>query len=374
MKSIQMVDLYNQYLAIKDEIDIAIEKVIKSTQFIKGAEVGLFENELAKYLNVSNVVSCANGTDALMLSLMALELHAGDEVIVPSFTFISTAEVVSLLGLVPVFADIYPGTFNIEVENLEKLITSHTRAIIPVHLFGQCADMERIMDIAEKHNLYVIEDTAQSLGANCQFREKIQKAGTIGHLGATSFFPSKNLGCFGDGGAVITNDSNLAGKIRLLANHGSEKKYYHLNIGMNSRLDTLQAAILRIKLKYLEHYISQRREAAILYNQYLQDISQIELPEIHNFHTFNQYTLTLKNDQRDNLQNYLKSRAVPTAIYYPIPLHMQPAFQYLNYSKGSLPVAENKSKHVLSLPMHTELDIEQIEYIAGCIQSFFSAN
>lgn len=366
-----MVDLYGQYLAIKSEIDEAIQRVIDSAQFIKGSEVEAFEQELSAYLDIPHVVSCANGTDALMISLRALGVQPGDEIIVPTFTFIATAEVIALLGATPVFADIDPETFNIDTRQLESLITPRSRAIIPVHLFGQCADMDSIMHLAQKHNLYVIEDVAQALGARCMYRDKIYKAGTIGHMAATSFFPSKNLGCFGDGGAIFTRDTALAHKARLIANHGAENKYYHLTLGINSRLDALQAAILRVKLRHLDDYISKRQTAAWQYQKLLAEVKSIRLPSPSKYHTFNQYTLKVKDGHRDRLQKYLREHQIPTAVYYPLPLHQQPVFRYLNYSEGSLPVSERLSQQVLSLPMHTELDEEQIGYIAERIKTFF---
>lgn len=371
MRPIVMVDLHSQYMAIKNDIDAAIQRVIDSTQFIKGQEVEAFEQELADYLNIPHVISCANGTDALMISLRALGIQPGDEVIVPTFTFIASAEVITLLGAVPVFADIDPDTFNIDTRQVESLITPRTRAIMPVHLFGLCADMEKIMHLAQKHNLYVIEDVAQALGATCNYNGKACKAGTIGHIAATSFFPSKNLGCFGDGGAIFTRDATLAYKARLIANHGAEKKYYHLMPGVNSRLDALQAAILRVKLPHLDEYISKRQAAAIQYHKLLAEVKSIQLPVSTPSHTFNQYTLIVKNGQRNTLQQYLQKKKIPTAIYYPVPLHLQPAFSYLKYSEGSFPIAERLSHQVISLPMHTELDEEQIGYIAKSIKKFW---
>ncbi|MGC8803229.1 MAG: DegT/DnrJ/EryC1/StrS family aminotransferase [Bacteroidales bacterium] len=373
MKPIAMVDLYSQYIAIKSEIDQAIQRVIDSSQFIKGPEVEAFENELAQYLDIPYVISCANGTDALMICLRAMGIQPGDEIIVPTFTFIATAEVIALLGATPVFADIYPETFNLDTRQLESLITQRTRAIMPVHLFGLCADMESIMQVAQKYSLYVIEDVAQALGATCTYHGKIYKAGTIGHMAATSFFPSKNLGCFGDGGAIFTRDETLARKARLIANHGAEKKYYHLTLGVNSRLDAIQAAILRVKFRYLDSYLIKRRKAASHYFNLLSDVNYIQLPNPSEYHTFNQYTVIVKDGLRDKLQNHLQQHKVPTAIYYPLPLHRQPAFRYLNYSEGSMPVAERLSQQVLSLPMHTELDENQIEYISKKVREFFQS-
>jgi len=372
MMPIAMVDLHNQYLAIKSEVDEAIQRVINSSQFIRGPEVEAFEKELGDYLGIPYIVSCANGTDALMIALRALEIQPGDEVIVPTFTFIATAEVVTLVGATPVFADIDPHTFNIDTRQLESLITPRTRAIIPVHLFGMPANMDFIMQIADKYHLYVIEDVAQALGASCLYKGQLQKVGTIGHIAATSFFPSKNLGCFGDGGAIFTRDENLARKARIISNHGAENKYYHLIQGVNSRLDALQAAILRVKLRHLDDYIDKRRKAAIQYHSLLSQINTVVLPELSPFHSFNQYTLKIENGQRDQLQNYLREHKIPTAIYYPLPLHLQPAFSYLSYSMNAFPVAETISRQVISLPMHTELDETQITYIAEKIKAFFS--
>lgn len=367
-----MVDLNGQYLAIRSEVDEAMQRVINSSQFIRGPEVEAFEKELGDYLGIPYVISCANGTDALMIALRALEIQPGDEVIVPTFTFIATAEAIALVGAIPVFADIDPNTFNIDIRQLESLVTPRTRAIIPVHLFGLPANMEFIMQLANKYNLYVIEDVAQALGASCWYKGRLCKAGTIGHIAATSFFPSKNLGCFGDGGAIFTQDEALARKARLITNHGAENKYHHLTLGVNSRLDALQAAILRIKLRYLDDYISKRRKAAAYYDSMLSEVKALQLPEPSPYHSFNQYTLIVKDGQRDGLQNYLRNQKIPTAIYYPLPLHRQPAFSYLNYSDGAFPVAESLCQQVISLPMHTELEEKQIEYITENINFFLS--
>ncbi len=370
MKPIQLVDLTTQHVKIKSEIDAAIYEVILSSSFIKGEQVNWFEQELGQYLQVKHVIGCGNGTDALMLALMALELKPGDEVIVPTFTFIATAEVVAFLNLVPVFVDVDPDYYTINVQQVEKSITNRTKAIIPVHLFGQCAPMAEILEIANKYNLYVIEDAAQSLGAEYLINDKKIKAGTIGHIGCTSFFPSKNLGCMGDGGAIFTNNDDLAQKIRMLANHGAEKKYFHRYIGINSRLDTLQAAILRVKLKYLDNYIQSRKWAAQRYIELLAGIHEIVLPQQANYssHTFNQFTIRLQNEENRNaLQQYLQQNNIPTAIYYPLPLHQQPAFQSILSTKPSLPVSEQLSQQVISLPMHTELEDEQIQFISTVI-------
>lgn len=377
MNPIQLVDLTTQHLKIKSEIDAAINEVIRSGSFIKGKQVSLFEQELAQYLQVKHVIGCGNGTDALMLALMALDLKPGNEVIVPTFTFVATAEVVAFLNLVPVFVDVNPQYFTIDVSQIEKSITPRTRAIIPVHLFGQCAPMAEILEIANKYHLYVIEDAAQSLGAEYKINDKKTKAGTIGHIGCTSFFPSKNLGCMGDGGAIFTNNDEFAQKIRMLANHGAEKKYFHQYIGINSRLDTLQAAVLRVKLQYLNNYIQKRNWAAQQYIEQLKDIVDIVLPKqaFYSSHTYNQFTIQLQNEKKRNvLQQYLQQKNIPTAIYYPLPLHLQPAFQNGLTQKLSLPIAEILSNQVISLPMHTELDEEQIQYITASMIDFFKNN
>jgi len=370
-----MVDLHRQYLAIKEEIDTAIQEVINSTAFIRGPQVALFEQELASYLNVKHVVACGNGTDALQIALMALELKPGDEVITPSFTFIATVEVIALLGLTPVFAEVDPRTYNIDPESIKKKITSRTRAIIPVHLFGQPANMDAIMDIARQHRLYVVEDACQATGATyVSSNGTTYKAGTTGHIGCTSFFPSKNLGCFGDGGALFTNDDQLAEKIRMIANHGMKVRYYHDTIGVNSRLDTLQAAILRVKLKYLDHYNKKRQQAAAFYDQQLSAINGIRIPIRMPAarHIYHQYTLVVEKPDRDALRKHLEAKGIPSMIYYPVPIHLQKAYTCYGYKEGDLPITEWLSKHVLSLPMHTELDNEQLEYICREIKIFCS--
>jgi len=368
-----MVDLYRQYLKIKPEIDTSIQKVIESSEFIKGTKVREFENNLSNYLNVKHIITCGNGTDALQIALMASGLKPGDEVITTPFTFVSTVEVIALLELVPVFSDIEESSFNIDPAKIEKAITSKTRAIIPVHLFGRPADMERILDISKKYNLSVIEDAAQSIGANYLFSDGTKvKTGTIGNIGCTSFFPSKNLGCFGDGGAMFTNNDDLNEKLRILANHGMKTRYHYDEIGVNSRLDTIQAAILDVKLKYLDNYNNLRSIAAKFYNDRLKGISNIITPSAKEESVFHQYTISLKDDSRDNLKNYLESKEIPSSVYYPLPLHLQKAYQYLGYKKGDFPVAEYLSSHVLSLPMHTELDVDQLNYICDCISEFYS--
>lgn len=374
MKQIQMVDLKNQYDKIKQSIDQSIIEVINETAFINGPQVKLFAEELAIYTQVKHVIPCANGTDALQIAMMALNFKPGDEVIVPAFTYVATVEVIALLGLVPVFVDVDPHTFNINTSLLTDSITSRTVAIVPVHLFGQCADMEAITQIAKKHDLYVIEDAAQSIGSTYQFSDgNIQYSGTIGHIGTTSFFPSKNLGCFGDGGAIFTNDDTLAHTLRTIANHGQRIKYYHDTIGVNSRLDTIQAAILRAKLPHLNEYIRRRQVAAQFYDDVFKDISSIETPTRSSYttHVFHQYTLKIKEGNRDKLKDFLQSKQIPSMIYYPVPLHLQKAYLNYGYKSGSFPISEELCSMVLSLPMHTELDEEQLVYITNTLKEYF---
>ena len=370
-----MVDLHGQYLKIKSEVNNAIQGVIDSSSFIKGGEVMDFQKELSSYMDVPHTIACGNGTDALQVAMMALGLEPGDEVITTPYTFIATVEVIKLLGLKPVFVDVLRDTFNINPALLEKAITKRTRAIVPVHLFGQCADMDRIMDFARSYGIYVIEDNAQAIGANHTSGDgTIRKAGTIGHIGTTSFFPSKNLGAFGDGGALFTRDESFGNKLRSLVNHGmSSERYYYDQVGVNSRLDTMQAAILRIKLKHLEEYHVARRRAAAYYDQALSSIAEIEIPERSAFsdHIFHQYTLKLAPEKRDKLKQYLSEKRIPSMVYYPVPLHLQSAYKDLGYKEGDLPVSESLSTSVLSLPMHTELDKEQLAYISQEIIAFF---
>ncbi len=366
--NIQMCDLKGQYLKIKDEIDAAIQDVIDSTAFIKGKEVGLFQDDLAKYLGVKHVIGCANGTDALQIALMALGLKPGDEVITPDFTFIATVEVVALLGLTPILVDVDPSTFTIDIKRLEEAITHKTKAIIPVHLFGQCANMDEVMRIAQRHNLYVIEDAAQALGADYYHSDgRVSKAGTIGTIGTTSFFPSKSLGCYGDGGAIFTNNDTLADEIRSVANHGMKVRYHHDRIGVNSRLDTIQAAILRVKLKYLDDFNKARLDAANKYDAMLRPCGKVITPARAKWsnHIFHQYTLKLTNTNRDKLQKDLADLGIPTMVYYPIPLHKQKAFEpYRGFNFGrSFQVSDYLSSSVISLPMHTELTDDTIKYI-----------
>lgn len=377
MREIQMVDLRAQYEKLKDEIDRAIQAVLQSTAFIKGPEVGMFEDELKEYSGARHVISCANGTDALQIAMMSLGLNHGDEVITTNFTFVATIEVLALLGLKPVIVDPEPGTFNISPESIRKAITSRTRAIIPVHLFGQCADMESILSIAAGHNLFVVEDAAQATGAGFIFSNgNVKKAGTIGTIGTTSFFPSKNLGCYGDGGALFTDDDELAGKIRSIANHGMKIRYNYNYVGINSRLDTLQAAILRVKLRHLDSYNEARRHAADYYDKAFKECQDIRIPLRSSFssHIFHQYTLKVKGGKRDDLKRHLGERGIPSMIYYPGPLHMQNAYRYLGYGENDFPVTNSLCREVLSLPVHTEMDREQLEHITGCVLEFFNNN
>lgn len=367
-----MVDLKGQYLNIKADIDNAIQSVIDKTQFIKGTEVKEFENNLAEYLKVKHVISCANGTDALQIAMMAVGLKSGDEVIIPVFTYIATAEVISLLGLVPVMVDVDPRTFCIDIDQIAAKITSRTKAIAPVHLFGQCANMEELMKIAVSNNLYVIEDTAQAIGATYTFvNGDFKSAGCIGDIGTTSFFPSKNLGCYGDGGAIFTNDDMLAEKIRMICNHGQKIQYVHDIIGVNSRLDTIQAAILNVKLAHLRQYEIARNFAADKYDAFLGDCDWLEIPNRNpnSTHVFHQYTLRIKGGKeiRDNLRKSMAEKGIPTMIYYPIPLHRQKAFlDFINFDE-QFPVGNELCESVISLPMHSELTIEMINVICNCL-------
>ena len=366
MNKIQMVDLKGQYKKIKNEINDSISEVIESTAFINGPKVKEFQANLEKYLGVKHVIPCGNGTDALQIALMALGLKPGDEVITADFTFIATVEVVALLGLKLKFVDVNPDTFNLDVQQTEKAITPKTKAIVPVHLFGQAADMEEIMKIAEKNNLFVIEDTAQAIGADYTFDNgTTKKLGTIGTIGCTSFFPSKNLGCYGDGGALYTNDDKLAEKIRQIANHGSKIKYFHDEIGVNSRLDSMQAAVLNVKLNYLDDYIAARQKAAEFYDNAFENHPNILIPARNkkSTHVFHQYTIKVKGIDRDGLKEFLNSNDIPAMIYYPYPLHLQNAYKYLAYKANDFPVTEELSKTVLSLPMHTELSEDQLKFI-----------
>jgi dTDP-4-amino-4,6-dideoxygalactose transaminase len=371
---IEMVDLKKQYSRIKEEIDNAVLQTIESCNFINGPEVSFFTEKLSKYLDGAYVIPCANGTDALQIAMMALDLKPGDEVIVPAFTYVATAEVIGLLNLKPIMIDVNLNNFNISVENIRKAITSKTKAIVPVHLYGQCAEMESIMKIAKEFNLFVIEDTAQAIGAEYIFSDGRKKyAGTIGDIGCTSFFPSKNLGCYGDGGAIYTNNKELADKIKILSNHGQTVKYVHNFIGVNSRLDSIQASILNIKIDHLNEYIFARQEAADFYDQSLEKVSEIEIPyrTSNSSHVFHQYTIKVKNGMRNKLKSYLEANGIPSMIYYPIPLNEQEAFKSLGSVIGDLKNTKQLCKTVLSLPMHTELSKESQEYISNLIKTFF---
>ena len=370
-----MVDLKSQYLKIKQEIDSAIQNVIDSAYFVKSPVITKFESDLSDYLGAPHVIACGNGTDALQISLMSLDLKPGDEIITPVFTFIATVEVICLLGLKPVLIDVDPDTFNIDTKALESIITERTKAIIPVHLFGQCADMNRITEITSAANIRIIEDAAQAMGCNFYMKDnKSLKAGTIGHIGCTSFFPSKNLACFGDGGAIITRDDAMAKKIRTIANHGMQVKYHYDYIGVNSRLDSIQAAILGVKLKYLDSYNMARQKAAGFYDNAFKDIPAINIPlrAPYSDHIFHQYTLKIQNGKRNELKEYLHSKGIPSMIYYPVPLHLQKAFAFLGHKKGDFPASEEICEKVLSLPMHTELDEEQTNYINRTVIDFIN--
>lgn len=369
---LKMVDLGGQYLRIKAEVDQAIQGVIDSTAFIQGKEVQQFASSLGEFLGGVYVIPCGNGTDALQIAMMAMGLKPGDEVILPVHTYVATAEVIALLGLTPVFVDVHADTFNIDVSQVEKKITSKTKAIVPVHLYGQCAEMEALLEAAAKYELKVIEDAAQSLGAVYTFRDgRKMQSGTMGDVGTTSFFPTKNLGCFGDGGAILTRDEKLATTIKMIANHGQKQKYHHEIIGVNSRLDTVQAAVLNVKLKYLEEYQRKRNEAADYYDKKLRSLGDVIVPARANnsTHVFHQYTIKAK--RRDALKDFLHSKGVPSIIYYPVPLHLQNAYRQASAPEGTFAVTEQLSQEVLSLPMHTELTEDQLEYICKTIISFY---
>lgn len=372
---ITMVDLHGQYERIREEINSAIQEVLDTTAFINGPQVKTFARHLAEYNQVEHVIPCANGTDALQIALMTLGLQPGDEVIVPVHTYVATAEVIALLHLEPVFVDCVADRFTIDVTKIEEKITPRTKAIVPVHLYGQCADMEPLMEIARCHNLYVVEDTAQAIGATYTFRNgHKQKAGCIGDIGTTSFFPSKNLGCYGDGGALFIRDNQLAERAHMIANHGQEIKYHHDIVGCNSRLDTLQAAILDVKLKYLDAYTAARNQVADRYDKELAPIKGIILPQraVDSTHVFHQYTVRVENHRRDELKDYLTQQGIPSMIYYPIPLHLQKAYTKEGQGKGTFPVAEQLSEEVLSLPMHTEMKPEEQDFIIKNIHAFFN--
>ena len=381
MKKIQMVDLNGQYQDIKEQVNNSLANILETSAFINGSDVKAFQKELEDYLGVKHVIPCGNGTDALQIAMMGLGLKPGDEVITADFTFAATVEVIALLQLTPVLVDVEPDTFNIDVAAIEKAITPKTKAIVPVHLFGQCANMDAILELAEKHNLFVIEDNAQAIGATHTFQNgKKQKAGTMGHVGSTSFFPSKNLGCYGDGGAIFTNDDELAHTLRGIVNHGMYVRYHHDVVGVNSRLDTIQAAVLRAKLPKLNTYCAARRDAARKYNSAFQGETAIVTPKTVNgcsgicetcdCHVFHQYTLKITNGKRDALVAHLAEKGIPCGVYYPIPLHRQKAYLDDRYKEEDFPVTNQLVKEVISLPMHTELDDEQINFITSTVIDF----
>lgn len=374
MDSIKMVDLKKQYNFIKEEVAHAMEEVLEQTAFINGPMVQAFQKDLESYLQVKHVIPCANGTDALQIALMSLQLEPGDEIITADFTFAATVEVISLLKLKPILVDVNPKTFNIDPDAIEKAITPKTKAILPVHLFGQAAAMHEILQIAEKHQLYVVEDNAQGIGASYTFPNgRKAKTGTLGQLAATSFFPSKNLGAFGDGGAIFTNDDQLAEFIRGIVNHGMYKRYYHDVVGVNSRLDALQAAVLKVKLQYLDFYNERRKEAALKYTQALASHPGLLTPfraADCDSHVFHQYTLRVVNGKRDALARYLNEQDIPYGIYYPVPLHRQKAYANPKTEETAFPVTNQLVKEVISLPMHTELNPKQIEYISAKVLTF----
>lgn len=377
MKKIQMVDLKGQYEEIKDQIATSFEEVLTNTAFINGPEVHAFQKDLEDYLGVKHVIPCGNGTDALQIAMMGLGLKPGDEVITVDFTFAATVEVIALLQLTPVLVDVEQDTFNIDIEALKKAITPKTKAIVPVHLFGQVANMDAVMEIAKEHNLFVIEDTAQAIGADYTWKDgSKQKAGTIGHVGATSFFPSKNLGCYGDGGAIFTNDDALAYTLRGVVNHGMYERYHHDVVGVNSRLDALQAAVLRAKLPHLNTYNNKRKEAARKYNEALAGETHVVTPFQNGdefSHVYHQYTLRITNGKRDELVKFLNENGIPCGVYYPIPLHSQKAYADEKYNEADFSVTNQLVKEVISLPMHTELDDEQIAFITTKIKEFVNA-
>ena len=370
-----MVDLKSQYNKIKKEVDNAVLNVIESTQYINGPEVKDFQKELENYMGVKHVIPCANGTDALQIAMMALDLKPGDEVITSDFTYVATAEIIALLKLKPVLVDVNPDTYDINIEAIERSITSKTKAIVPVHLFGLAANMEAIMDLAKKYNLHVVEDTAQAIGCEYTFKDgSKQKVGTIGTIGCTSFFPSKNLGCYGDGGAIFTNNDDLALKLRQIANHGQSRQYIHDRVGVNSRLDSIQAAILRIKLRHLDSYNAKRSETADFYDNAFKNQTKVKIPARvpYSNHVFHQYTLQLNGVDRDKMREFLLKKGVPAMIYYPIPLHLQEAYKDPRYKAGDFPVTEKLCDVVISLPMQTELDNNQLEYITNTVLTFLN--
>lgn len=373
MKNIQMVDLVTQYQKIKPEVDAAIGQILETAQFINGPAVKSFQGNLESYLGVKHVIPCANGTDALQIALMALNLNPGDEIITPSFTYIATTEVMALLKLKPIFVDVDPDTFCIDTKLIEQAISPKTKVIVPVHLYGQVANMDEIMTIAEKHSLYVVEDTAQAIGSDFYHGNGgISKAGTIGHIGCTSFFPSKNLGCYGDGGAIFTNDDDLAKTMRMIANHGQSERYYHDIVGCNSRLDTIQAAVLDIKLKHLDDYIDARTKVADYYDDFFSQFDGIKVPVRGRLskHVFHQYTLTLEGIDRDELNKFLAEKNIPSMIYYPVPAHRQKMFATFGSAETVLPITDWLTQRVISLPIHTEMEQEQLDYICRSVEEF----
>ncbi len=383
MEKIQMVDLKGQYAKIKDDVDSSLAEVIESTAFINGPKVQEFQKNLEEYLNVKHVIPCANGTDALQIALMALGIQQGDEVITSDFTFAATVEVIALLKLTPVLVDVDEDSFNISIEAIKTAITPRTKAIIPVHLFGLAANMEEIMNLANKHDIFVVEDNAQGIGSNYKFSDgKVSKTGTIGHIGTTSFFPSKNLGCYGDGGAIFTNDDKLANTLRGIVNHGMYERYHHDVVGVNSRLDSMQAAILDIKLRNLNDYNDARRHAARKYTSALKDHEDIIVPsgkdscqgicDTCDCHVFHQYTLRIVNSDRDKLVKHLNENDIPCGIYYPIPLHSQKAYKDSRYVETDFVVTNQLVKEVISLPMHTELQDDQIDFVTSTIKDFLN--
>ncbi|MDO1502503.1 DegT/DnrJ/EryC1/StrS family aminotransferase [Winogradskyella maritima] len=385
MKKIQMVDLQGQYAKIKSVINPSIDDILNSAAYINGPKVHEFQNNLEDYLGVKHVIPCANGTDALQIAMMGLGLEQGDEVITADFTFAATVEVIALLKLTPVLVDVDPVNFNIDVDAIKKAITPKTKAIVPVHLFGLAANMDEIMALAEEHNLYVIEDNAQGIGADYTHSDGSKtKTGVIGHVASTSFFPSKNLGCYGDGGAIFTNDDDLAHTIRGIVNHGMYERYHHDVVGVNSRLDSIQAAVLDAKLPHLDTYNNTRRNAARKYNQAFKDHPKITVPsgrdtcqgicDTCDCHVFHQYTLNLKDVDRDALVKHLNEKGIPCGVYYPIPLHKQRAYEDDRYNEADFPVTNSLVKSVISLPMHTELDDEQIDFIASAVLGFINSN
>jgi len=377
MRKIQMVDLVSQYEKIQPEIDKAVLDVIRSSAYINGPEVKAFQADLESYLGVKHVVPCANGTDALQITMMALGFQPGDEVITASFTYVATAEVIALLKLKPVLVDVNPETFTLDPKAVEAAITARTVAIVPVHLFGQCADMDAIMEIAKRKKLFVIEDVAQAIGADYRSKDgTVKKAGTIGTAGCTSFFPSKNLGCYGDGGAIFTDDEALAKKIRMIANHGQSVLYYHDEVGVNSRLDSIQAAILRIKLRHLDEYAKARIRVADYYDRAFAGNAKVVTPKRNSQsdHVFHQYTLILKHADRNKLREFLAGKNIPAMIYYPVPLHLQKAYRDTRYREGDFPVTEMLCSSVISLPIHTEMQEETLKYITESVLEFLTTN